>query len=132
MLSNYTSHLQITSFVITKSVTSDRLISWIRIANLFSVAPIPPDLPDPSFIRIHQLRDEQLVRIWLDVANMFHNQIVLPVMVNLFLFPPTRLGYLEVATQNHIIRELNITSLYDGTLLRPAQKLCPWDLHEKY
>lgn len=47
-LSNYTKNLQITSFAINKSVHKERLISWTRIADLFSAPPSSPDLPYPS------------------------------------------------------------------------------------
>lgn len=124
-LSKYTSFLQITSFSITKSEAQDRLISWTRIANLFSKPPPPPDLPDPSLFEYLTCGQVRLGGIYLDVANMFHNLVVPKPMTDLFPLPPERFADLNSETQKTVLEQVGVVQLHPATLLRPAQATIP-------
>lgn len=120
-LSNYTTNLQITSFAITKSENEDRIISWTRIANLFSVRPPTPDLPDPSLFNFMTCGQVKLAGIYLYIANMFHNLNVPKPLTDLLPLRPAKYGDLSNATQHAVLEAVGVDNLNPGTLLRPAQ-----------
>eukprot|EP00737_Agarophyton_chilense_P002674 gb/GEZJ01003069.1/.p1 GENE.gb/GEZJ01003069.1/~~gb/GEZJ01003069.1/.p1 ORF type:complete len:371 (-),score=26.76 gb/GEZJ01003069.1/:1577-2689(-) len=68
--------LQMTLFSVTKSPGQDRLISWPRVQN--ELLPDPPHTPLPNPGLFESIRTNgNLLAVYFDVANMFHN-ITLP------------------------------------------------------
>lgn len=97
-LRNYAHLLQLTIFAIKKDLNTERLISWPRIANLFSMLPPKPDLPD-SLLFEYLCSDMKLrateAGIYLDVSNMFH-KMPLPIpLTELFPLPVITYGELS-------------------------------------
>lgn len=127
-LSNYAHLLQLTIFAIKKDLNTDRLISWPRLANLFSKLPPKPDLPDSSLFE-YLCTDMKLsateAGIYLDVSNMFHNMPLPAPMTDLFPLPAITFGELSKDAQVQVLKATGAPTLHQGTTIRPSQATMP-------
>lgn len=127
-LSNYAHLLQLTIFAITKSIHTDRLISWPRLANYVSLLPPKPDLPDSSlfeYLCVEPKANNEEAGIYLDVANMFHNMPLPIPMTDLFPLPTISFAELDQEAQASILKATGAPSLHDDTIIRPSQATMP-------
>lgn len=95
-----------TLFSISKSVYTDRLISWPRFLNQH--APDPPhcELPDPSSFNAILASSPKLSAFFFDVSNMFH-QIILPrQFADLLSLPAVVIEKLDVDLQIFVLEDL--------------------------
>jgi len=119
--------LTMSSFGVTKDLSSDRLISWPRVQNELFLPPPIPNFPDPSaFSRIFADQSPDGAGFAMDVANMFHN-IRLPVWL-VSLFPLTPICYRDMPEylQNIVRSELQLACHPNPyALFRPLQRTLP-------
>lgn len=84
-----------------------------------------PDIPDSSPFSYTKGTPGKLPRIYLDVANIFHN-IPLPLPLwHIFPLPTVLFGDIPASTRDSILPQLNLSHLPLDTFLRPALSTVP-------
>lgn len=125
ILNNYAAELQVTNFVITKSLDEDRLMAWPRSANEYAKLPPPPDIPDPPLFDFVRTRKEKLTGVWLDISNMSHNLQLPPAFRGLFPLSAIRFSDIDSETQSSVLQMLKINHINESELIRPSQRTMP-------